>query len=301
MPWMLGSIGSPVVWSRPTTLPLSCSDCKRTRKSPVLPQTSAETGQQSTPQFPMRKFFTVSVSSAFVCLTPHFALHEKMNYAKENGNKPEAWSKHPECQDQSYRQEFWELLAMHPQKLPPQVAHAATDKFITLAQSTEYEHKHLILHSIKRSNKTLESQENCDIERCGYMLKTTPWTVFLTTFIRCCRAATSKAPAPWDTNIKVQGWDTHQWLWTIQEIFKYGHFSRGPSTWRVWILEYQGFTIWGALLVNSGLTKTIASSSIVFFTALRPSRTASLICAIVWSFGPVSQSKDPDIFQFAHQ
>jgi hypothetical protein len=26
-----------------------------------------------------------------------------------------------------------------------------------------------------------------------------------------------------------------------------------------------------------------------------------LICAIVWSFGPVSQSKDPDIFQFAHQ
>jgi hypothetical protein len=56
----------------------------------VLPQTSAETGQQNTPQFPVQKFFTVSVSSAFACLTPHFALHEKMNYAKENGNKPEA-------------------------------------------------------------------------------------------------------------------------------------------------------------------------------------------------------------------
>jgi hypothetical protein len=35
---------------------------------------------------------------------------------------------------------------MRLQKLRPQVAHAATDKFITLAQSTEYEHKHLILH-----------------------------------------------------------------------------------------------------------------------------------------------------------
>lgn len=146
MPWRLGSIGSPVVWSRPTTLPLSCSDCKRTRKSPVLPLTLAETGQQITPQSPVLKFFTASVSSAFACLTPHFALHEKMNYAKENGNKPQAWSKHPECQDQSYQQEFWEPLAMHLQKLRPQVAHAATDKFITLAQSTEYEHKHLILH-----------------------------------------------------------------------------------------------------------------------------------------------------------
>lgn len=79
-----------MVWSRPTTLPLSCSDCKRTRKSPVLPQTLAETGQQNTPQFPVQKFFTVSVSSAFACLTPHLALHEKMKYAKENGNKPEA-------------------------------------------------------------------------------------------------------------------------------------------------------------------------------------------------------------------
>jgi hypothetical protein len=56
----------------------------------MLPLTSAETVQQNTPQFPVQIFFTVSVSSAFACLTPHFALQEKMNYAKENGNKPAA-------------------------------------------------------------------------------------------------------------------------------------------------------------------------------------------------------------------